>query len=63
MRAVSLANNLLGENKNSISELTLIPSSGGVFEVKLDSEVLFSKKELQRYPEENEIEKLVRERL
>jgi len=62
-RAVSLANNLLSENKKSISELTLIPSSGGVFEVKLDSDLVFSKKELQRYPEENEIEELVKERL
>ena len=62
-RAVSLAAKLLNENKKSISELTLIPSSGGVFEVELDSEVIFSKKELERYPEENEIEELVQERL
>jgi len=41
----------------------LIPSSGGVFEVRLESELLFSKKELQRYPNENEVEELVKERL
>ena len=34
----------------------LIPSSGGVLEVALDGERIFSKKALNRYPNENEVE-------
>jgi selenoprotein W-related protein len=34
----------------------LIPSSGGVLEVSLDGEMVFSKKALNRYPNENEVE-------
>ncbi len=37
-------------------EIDLIPSSGGVFEVKLDGELLFSKKETGRFPDQDEID-------
>ncbi len=36
--------------------LVLLPSSGGVFEVTLGGEVLFSKKESGRFPERDEID-------
>lgn len=42
-------------NKNQIISLELIPSSGGVFEVKRNGELIFSKKELGRFPEKIEI--------
>tara|TARA_Y100001937_G_C7087698_1_gene316125 strand:+ start:1035 stop:1256 length:222 start_codon:yes stop_codon:yes gene_type:complete len=44
------------------ADVSLIESSGGVFEVKMYDEytdsthILFSKKELERFPEENEVE-------
>lgn len=41
----------------------LVPSLGGVFEIKLDDELLFSKKELDRFPEEDEVENLIKEKL
>ena len=62
-RAVALANNLLNEHKNNIHELSIIPSSGGVFEIQVNDKLLFSKKELGRFPEDEEAEKLVREEL
>jgi len=37
-------------------EIDLIPSSGGVFEVKLEGELLFSKKETGRFPDQDEID-------
>jgi selenoprotein W-related protein len=37
--------------------VVLIPSSGGVFEVSLDDQPLFSKKALGRFPEDGEIER------
>jgi len=33
----------------------LIESGGGVFEVEIDGELVFSKKELDRFPEHSEI--------
>jgi|TARA_B000000460_G_scaffold14490_1_gene10026 selenoprotein W-related protein len=42
-------------------DVTLISSGGGVFEVTLDSELVFSKKSLDRFPEDGEVEKLIRE--
>ena len=60
-RAVALAQNLLGQHKNNINKLILIPSSGGVFEVTLNGELVFSKKEVGRFPEENEVEDKMKE--
>jgi len=37
------------------AEVELISSSGGVFEVVVDDRLVFSKKKLQRFPEEGEI--------
>jgi len=43
--------------------VTLIPSSGGVFEITSDHEQLFSKAERGRFPEEQEIVEKVKEHL
>ena len=59
-KAVSLAERLLNEHKNAVEALEIIPSSNGVFEVFKDGNVLFSKKELGRFPEPEEVENLVR---
>lgn len=61
-KAVGLTENLLSEHTNYIENLNLIPSSGGVFEVKLNNDLIFSKKELGRFPKEDEVEKTVREK-
>ena len=37
----------------------LIKGTGGVFEVTLNNSLIFSKKELGRFPNENEIEKIL----
>ncbi|HIA93838.1 MAG TPA: SelT/SelW/SelH family protein [Candidatus Marinimicrobia bacterium] len=39
----------------------LISSGGGVFEVTLDGELIYSKKALDRFPEEGEIETLIKD--
>jgi len=43
--------------------VNLIPSSDGAFEILLDENVIFSKKELDRFPEKDEVEDLIREAL
>lgn len=60
---MGLSQALLKEHKNKIQELIILPSSGGVFEIRFKDELIFSKKQLDRFPEEGEIEKIVRERI
>jgi selenoprotein W-related protein len=43
--------------------VNIIPSTGGVYEIKFGDELIFSKKELDRFPNDNEIEDIVREKL
>lgn len=50
-----MADQLLGNYQHVIETFTLIPSRGGVFELKVDEDVVFSKKELKRHAEEGEI--------
>ena len=56
VRALSLRDNI--KNKFGI-DAELIEGSGGVFEVSLNNSLIFSKKELDRFPNENEIEDLI----
>jgi selenoprotein W-related protein len=42
--------------------LTLIPSSGGVFEVAVDGELVASKKAKGRFEENEDIAKVIRDR-
>lgn len=45
--------------KGSVQEVTLIPSGGGVFEIKVADELIFSKKELGRFPNEQEVSETI----
>lgn len=53
---------LLGEFQESLEELTLIPSSGGVFEVEVDGDLVYSKKATGRHAEYNEVAEAIRAR-
>ena len=46
-----------------IAELTLVPSSGGRFEVTLDGELIYSKASTSRHAAPGEVAGLVRERI
>lgn len=50
-----MATEILTRYGTTISGLTLIPSGGGVFEVRKDAELVFSKKATGRFPELSEI--------
>jgi selenoprotein W-related protein len=54
---------LLKEYEDRIGAITLIPSDGGAFEVKVDEDLIYSKLKTGRHPEEGEIARLIRERL
>jgi selenoprotein W-related protein len=53
---------LAAELKHDIpdAEVRLVPSSGGVFEVTVDGNLVFSKKALRRHPQPGEIMQLIR---
>ena len=40
-------------------DVQLISSGGGVFEVAVNGQLIFSKRSLDRFPEDGEIEKLI----
>ncbi len=60
---MSLTAEVLPLFEHRLAEVRLVPSSGGVFEVSLDGETIFSKKALGRHAEKDEIVGLVREKL
>jgi selenoprotein W-related protein len=63
LRAGWLAQELLMTFGGEIGEVALVPGSGGVFEVRLNGEKLWNKKEAGRYPEPKEIKQLIRDRV
>jgi selenoprotein W-related protein len=46
---------LLEEFEHEISELVMIPSRGGVYEVEVDGELVYSKKATGRHADADEI--------
>ncbi len=60
MRTVS---DLLHDYQHVISELDLVTSSNGVFEVEVDDQLLFSKKSVGRHAEPGEVLRLFREQI
>lgn len=54
---------LLKDHESQISELTLIPSEGGRFEVIMDGELVYSKLETGRHTDPGEILGLFRKQL
>jgi selenoprotein W-related protein len=63
LRAAWMAQELLTTFENGIGEVALIPSTGGIFEVRLDGETVFSRKQEGRFPESKELKRLVRDRI
>jgi selenoprotein W-related protein len=59
---VSLVQELLREFEPQINSLTLLPSGGGVFEVTVDGELIYSKKATGRHAESGEVVRLIKER-
>jgi selenoprotein W-related protein len=63
LRAAWMTQELLTTFENGIGELALIPGTGGIFEVRLDGETVFSLKQEGRFPESKELKRLVRDRI
>ncbi|MCJ8163549.1 SelT/SelW/SelH family protein [Pontibacter sp. E15-1] len=63
MRAAWMAQELLTTFETEIGEVALVPGTGGVFDVRLNDALIYSRKEAGRFPESKELKQLVRDRI
>ena len=63
LRAAWTAQELLTTFQDELGEVALVPGRGGVFEVRLDGELLWSRADMGRFPEMKELKQLVRDRV
>lgn len=63
LRSAWLAQELLTTFEQELGEVALRPGTGGVFEVRLNDELIFSRKEAGRFPESKELKQLIRDRI
>lgn len=54
-----MALELLSAYRKDVSNLKLVPSGGGCFEVSVNGKVLFSKLKEGRFPEPKELKRLI----
>jgi selenoprotein W-related protein len=58
-----MAQELLTTFETEIGEVALVPGTGGVFDVYLDGELIYSRKQEARFPESKELKQLIRDRI
>jgi selenoprotein W-related protein len=63
LRAAWVAQELLTTFETEIAEMALVPGSGGVFEVRVAGETIWSRTEEGRFPELRELKQRVRDRI
>lgn len=63
LRAAWLAQELLTTFEAELGEVAMLPGTGGVFEIRLNGETVFSRKQEGRFPEAKEIKQLLRDRI
>ncbi|MBI3329295.1 MAG: SelT/SelW/SelH family protein [Nitrospinae bacterium] len=63
LRAAWLAQELLTTFGPALGEVALLPGHNGVFEVRLERETIFSRRQQGRFPESKELKQLVRDRV
>lgn len=61
LRAAWLAQELLMTFDADLRSVNLVPGTGGIFEVRLNAELLFSRKQAGRFPEAKEVKQLIRD--
>lgn len=63
LRTAWMSQELLTTFVEEVGEVALIPGTGGVFEVKVDEKLIFSRKEMGRFPDIKELKQLVRDEI
>jgi selenoprotein W-related protein len=63
LRAAWLAQELLTTFETELGEVALVPGTGGVLDVRVDGELIFSRKREGRFPESRELKQSIRDRV
>lgn len=61
MRSSWMSQELLSTFEEEIDQLALLPSTGGVFEIKVNEILVWSRKEMGGFPEIPQLKQLVRD--
>jgi selenoprotein W-related protein len=61
LRAAWIAQELLTTFEQDLHRVSLQPSTGGIFEVRLNGVVIFSRKQAERFPESKELKQMIRD--
>ena len=63
LRAAWMAQELLTTFEKEIGEVALIPATGGNLDIRVDGNLIFSRKDEGRFPEMKELKQLIRDRI
>lgn len=63
LRAAWLAQEILMTFAEELGEVALVPGRDGIFEVRVNDELVFSRKASGRFPESSELKQLLRDRI
>jgi selenoprotein W-related protein len=63
LRAAWVAQELLTTFEDDLGAVALIPGRGGIFDVRLDGEILWSRRDEGRFPELKELKQRLRDRV
>ncbi|MFS4483374.1 SelT/SelW/SelH family protein [Hyunsoonleella sp. 2307UL5-6] len=61
LRATWMSQEVLTTFNDEVDELTLVPSTGGIFEIYANDKQIWSRKEMKGFPEITELKKRVRD--
>ena len=63
LRAGWMAQEVLSTFSLEIGEVTLIPGTGGIFEIRLDGELIWERKRDGGFPDVKQLKQMVRDRI
>lgn len=63
LRAAWMAQELLTTFEAELGSVALAPGTGGVFDIRVDGNLVWSRKEAGRFPDIKELKQLVRDRV
>ena len=63
LRAAWMAQELLTTFEQDIDSVALAPGAGGVFDITVDGDLIWSRKDAGRFPDIKELKQLVRDRV
>lgn len=61
LRAAWMAQEILSTFPEELSEVALSPGKGGIYEIRLNDRLIFSRKNEGRFPEAKEVKSLIRD--